>query len=220
MLTWAVPCSGLGCCGAHVRAAPLAKAGLASAVGTFEMSAGLHHALQLQLRREDLSLAVLQQLAPRPEPHALRQAGEPRLPRRAFHGRGPVPPQQQGGGHHRDRGEGHGAARDEGRQGLTRQQEEEPRGQGNAEAVVAQGEQEVQLDPPEDGGGEVQRSDHVGEFGAHQHHVRCLHGDLRPRADGDAQVRLRERRGIVHSVPHHRYAPGLRRHLPCVRARS
>ena len=57
-----------------------------------------------------------------------------------------VAPQEQRAAHHGDAAHGHGATGDEGRQGLPGEQEEEAGGQGDAQTVVAQGEEEVQLD--------------------------------------------------------------------------
>ena len=47
-------------------------------------------------------------------------------------------------------------------------------------------------------------SGHAGEAAADERHVRGLDGDVGPRADRDAEVRLGQRRGVVDAVADHR----------------
>jgi hypothetical protein len=43
-------------------------------------------------------------------------------------------------------------------------------------------------------------SEHIGWVAPHQHDVTGLHCDIRPGANRDAQLSLRQRRGVVHAV--------------------
>ena len=49
----------------------------------------------------------------------------------------------------------------------------------------------------------------VGEAAVHQDDIRRVDGDVRPCADGNADVRAGKRRGVVDAVADHRDAPDL-----------
>ena len=51
--------------------------------------------------------------------------------------------------------------------------------------------------------GQLDRLRHLSEVVAHHRQVGCLDGDVGAGAHGDAQVRLRQRRGVVDAVPGH-----------------
>ncbi len=48
---------------------------------------------------------------------------------------------------------------------------------------------------------------HVKQAALHEHDVGCVDGHVRAGADGDADIRLGERRGVVDAVAHHEYLP-------------
>lgn len=68
-----------------------------------------------------------------------------------------------------------------------------------------EGQREVLPHDAERAPGELDRLGQHAQVVAHQRHRGRLEGDTRAgRAHRDADVGLRERRGVVHAVPHHR----------------
>ena len=57
--------------------------------------------------------------------------------------------------------------------------------------------------------GEANRRGNVGEAAVHQHHVRRVHGNVRPCANGNAHIRAGKRRSVVDAIADHRDAPDL-----------
>mmetsp|Transcript_127687 Transcript_127687/g.397657 ORF Transcript_127687/g.397657 Transcript_127687/m.397657 type:complete len:443 (-) Transcript_127687:1736-3064(-) len=73
-------------------------------------------------------------------------------------------------------------------------------GHGQGDDVEAEGPEEVPHDRPEGGPAQLQEGHALAQLRADEGHVRGLHGDLGADADGDADVGLGQRRGVVDAV--------------------
>ena len=84
-------------------------------------------------------------------------------------------------------------------------------GHRNADDVVAERPPQILADVAHRGVGQVDGLDDAAQVAAHQGHVRRLHRHVRAGADGDAEIRLGQRGGVVDAVAHHRnQSAGLR----------
>ena len=117
--------------------------------------------------------------------------------------RGLPAPQTQGIGHHAHGTETHGSGGQHGIQGQVHGRIQDTGGHGDADGVIKEGPEQVLLNVPQHGAGEVHGGGDVQQAALHQHHIRRLDGDVRTGADGKAHIGLRQRRGIVDAVAHH-----------------
>ena len=74
---------------------------------------------------------------------------------------------------------------------------------GDADDVVDERPEKIFLDVPEHRFRQADRADGVEEVALHEHGVRALDRNVRAGADGDAKIRLRERRRVVDAVADH-----------------
>src|SRR5258706_7643045 len=100
-------------------------------------------------------------------------------------------------GNHRDRRQRHGGAGDY-------RIEHAERGERNAEHVVKKSEEQVLTDLAERRAGQPYRIGHAHQVVSHQRDVGRFDGDIRSRADGEADVGSRQRRGVVDAISSHR----------------
>src|ERR1051326_4854671 len=73
----------------------------------------------------------------------------------------------------------------------------------NGNYIVDGSPEQVLLHLPDGRFGEANGGQHIEGIAAHEHHLSRLDGNTSTRTDGDAQICLRQRRGIVHSITHH-----------------
>ena len=167
-----------------------------------------HHALDLQyqlaLRRRGLDVAnAFDRRAPRqldPQRLRVRAALAPFVMARVAQLE-EVQPQRV-----RDHAEARQAHRRRAEHRVQRPAEQgdvQPRRQGDADHIVEEGPEQVLVDVSERRAAEADGRRHVAQPALHQHHVRGVDGHVRARADGDADVRAGERRGVVDAVADH-----------------
>ena len=88
------------------------------------------------------------------------------------------------------------------------------RRQWDRDHVVAGGPEQVLDHFPVRGAGQFHDSGRIARVGPHQDDVRRFDGDVRTGPNGDADVRLREGRGIVHAIARHGHYESTSLHLP------
>ena len=115
--------------------------------------------------------------------------------------------QPQGVGDHAEAAQAHGRCADHGTQGEAEGGDQSPGGQGDSDAVVEKGPEQVLLDVPQYPAGEPDGSGDIRRSGFHEHHVRRIQRNIRACSDGDADVRPGEGGGVVDTVSHHGHLP-------------
>ena len=110
--------------------------------------------------------------------------------------------QPQGVGHHTEAAQAHRRRAEHGVQGQA-EGDEQTGSQGNPHAVVEESPEQVLVDVPQCGPAHADGGGHIGKAALHQHHVRRVDGHVGARADGDADIRPGQGRGIVDAVAHH-----------------
>ena len=111
--------------------------------------------------------------------------------------------QAQGIQHDADARQAHRRRPDHGRELDAERGVEHARRERDADDVVEERPEEVLLDVAHDTARQADRTDRVEEVAPHEDGVRTLDGDIRARADGDAEIRLHEGGRIIHTVTDH-----------------
>ena len=93
-----------------------------------------------------------------------------------------------------------------GGEGPAEEGDEGAGGDGDEQDVVGERPEEVLPDGAERGAAEAKRRGDVAQPPVDQHGVRRVDRDVRPRADGEPEVRRGECGGVVHAVADHRHA--------------
>mmetsp|Transcript_5703 Transcript_5703/g.10881 ORF Transcript_5703/g.10881 Transcript_5703/m.10881 type:complete len:240 (+) Transcript_5703:410-1129(+) len=107
--------------------------------------------------------------------------------------------------HHRHGGQSHGERGQLRREPDPKHGVERARRHGDPKHVVAQGEEEVQLDAAKGFAGYVKGGVHVHQTAADQHHICSLDGHVRTGPNRNPQVSLRNGWRVVDAVPNHGY---------------
>ncbi|BCM64732.1 hypothetical protein EASAB2608_00066 [Streptomyces sp. EAS-AB2608] len=120
-------------------------------------------------------------------------------------------PAAQAGGvdDHGQGGQGHRGGGDDRAETDTPQKVEGARGEGDADGVVDQGEQQVLLDVAHGGAGEPDGGDDAGEGAGDEGDVGGLDGDVGAGADGQADVGGGQGGGVVDAVADHAHRAAL-----------
>ena len=77
------------------------------------------------------------------------------------------------------------------------------RRQGDTDCIIEECPEQILVDVAKRCAAEPDRRGNIGQAAVHQHNVGAVDGDIGSRADGDANIRPCESRGIVDAVAHH-----------------
>ena len=111
-------------------------------------------------------------------------------------------PQPQGIGHHKDGAAAHSRRTEHGTQSDAKGRQHACRN-GNAQAVIEQGPEQILSNIPDGSLTERHRIGNGLQTAADQHHISRLHGDVGTGIDGHAHIGRHQRGGIVDTVTHH-----------------
>ena len=106
--------------------------------------------------------------------------------------------------HQAHRAQRHRQSRDHRAQQPSGERVKHAGGNRNADDVVSECPAEILSDIAHRGIGQIDGPDDAAQVAAHQRHVCRLHRHVGAGADGDAEIGLCQRRGVVDAVTHHR----------------
>ena len=74
---------------------------------------------------------------------------------------------------------------------------------GNADNVIEKRPKQILTNVPQNGSSQLDGRNDIHQIVFHQNDIRRFNRDVRPRADGDSDIRTRQRRRIVYAVTDH-----------------